>query len=218
MHPFAHAQEQRCSFEHIYFSNPASTVFRKSVIQFRKRLGYALEQVAPAEADVVVPIPDSANFIAIGYGESRRSGTYAQLIMRNHDTARSFIAATQAKRDEEVARKFLFAADEIKGKRVVLVDDSIVRGTTLPKIVRHMRAVGAASIHVRIGSPEIIHPCFYGMDFPDEDKLVAAHHTAPQIARMVGADSLEYLPLSVLKTMYVDPQNYCFACMNGQRW
>ncbi|KND51774.1 MAG: amidophosphoribosyltransferase [Parcubacteria bacterium C7867-001] len=211
---FSEPRLRHCCFEDIYFSNPAS----KGVMEFRKRLGAALEASAPASADVVVPIPDSANFIAEGYAKSGRSGTYSQLILRNHYVGRTFTAATQARRDEEVARKFLFAGDEIRGKRLVLIDDSIVRGTTLPKIVSKLRMFGALEVHVRIGSPPITHACWYGMDFPDEGKLIATHHNPNTLASFVGADSLEYLPLAELKKLYEEPEHRCFACMDGQYW
>jgi amidophosphoribosyltransferase len=217
---FAEAREKKCRFESIYYSHPASTVFGERVAKFRMELGRALEKHAPVlgGADRVTPIPDSSVFIAMGYSESGRSGPYFPVIFRNHYVGRTFIAATQALRDAEVAQKFTFAAEEIYGKIIVVVDDSIVRGTTIPKIVHMLRQLGAKAIHVRIGSPPITNPCLYGINTPRRQELIAARLTPLQISNRIGADSLEFLPLPFLKELSPDPEKFCFACMTGEYW
>lgn len=213
------AVRRQCRFEAIYYSHPSSTVFGERIAEFRARLGEALEDSAPTlGADVVTPIPDSATFIALGYGSSGRSGKYFPLITRNHYVGRTFIAATQAKRDEEVSQKFNFAADLIAGQRIVVVDDSIVRGTTLPKIVAQLRFLGAKEVHVRIGSPPITDSCRYGINTPLRSRLIASHKSPDEIRAWVGSDSLEYLPLPVLRSLSAEPDAFCYACMTGNYW
>jgi amidophosphoribosyltransferase len=216
---FAEPDEKKCRFEGIYFSHPASRVFGEEVGRFRMAIGQALERLFPVpEADIVVPVPDSANFIAMGYATSGRSGAYFQAITRSHYVGRTFIAATQAKRDVEVAQKFIFSTGEIAGKTIVVIDDSIVRGTTLPKIVAELRHLGAKAIHARIGSPPIAHPCTYGINTPTHKELMASSLTIDEMRAKVGADSLEFLPLQTLKTLSPDPSTFCFACMSGDYW
>ncbi len=210
---------RKCRFEANYFSHPSSVVFGEAVDEYRKKLGRVLEEHCPAVgADIVTPVPDSSNFISMGYAESRRSGTYSPVIIRSHYVGRTFIAATQAKRDAEVAQKFSFSAASIKGKKIVVVDDSIVRGTTLPKIVVELRRYGAAEVHVRIGSPEIKFPCRYGINTPSREELISASMTPEEIGKKVGADSLAFLPLSVQKSLSAHADKFCFACMDGEYW
>lgn len=216
---YAMPKERKCRFEAIYFSHPSSTVFGERVSQFRLALGRELARCypVPGGADIVTPIPDSAMFIAKGYAQG--SGLeYLPVILRNHYAGRTFIAATQAQRDEEVAQKFIFSAEEIEGKRIVVVDDSIVRGTTMPKIVRMLRQLGAAAVHVRIGCPPIRYSCRYGINTPLRSKLIAASLDAEEIRVKMGADSLEYLPLQVLQSLSAEPKSFCFACMTGEYW
>lgn len=217
---FAPRSEKKCRFEGIYFSHPASVVFGENVSRFRVSIGRELERLfpAPGGADLVTSIPDSSNFIAIGYGESGRSGKYFPVITRNHYIGRTFIAATQAMRDAEIAQKFAFTVDEIKGKRLVVIDDSIVRGSTLPKIVGVLRLLGAKTVHVRIGSPPIKHPCRYGINTPTYEELVSAALAPWEIRDLVGADSLEFLPLEVLERLSLNKESFCFACMSGKYW
>jgi amidophosphoribosyltransferase len=217
---FAEPREKKCRFEAIYFAHPASVVFGEQVAQFRMELGRALEKHAPVKggADLVIPVPDSANFIAMGYGESGRSGAYFPLIYRSHYVGRTFIAATQAKRDEEVSSKFTFSRELILGKRIVLVDDSIVRGTTLPKIVEKLKKLGAKAIHVRIGSPEIEHPCRYGINLQTYEELISARHSPTELRRKMKVTSLKFLSLPVLKTLSPRPRSFCYACQNGKYW
>lgn len=210
---------KKCRFEGIYYSHPSSTVFDESVTYFRLRLGRALEQHCPARgADIVTPVPDSATFMALGYGESGNSGRYLPVITRNHYVGRTFIAATQAKRDEEVSQKFNFSHAEIVGRSIVVIDDSIVRGTTSPKIVALLRQLKAREVHVRIGSPPITHSCRYGINTPKREKLIASHKDVEEIRVWMGADSLGFLPLEVLKSLSPHPQSWCFSCMTGEYW
>lgn len=213
------ASEKKCRFEAIYFSHPSSKVFGEGVTTFRLKLGEALEKHCPAPgATIVTPIPDSAIFLAQGYARTARSGEYFPVIIRNHYVGRTFIAATQAKRDEDVSQKFSFTVEKIAGEKIVVVDDSIVRGTTLPKIVAHLRKYGAQEVHVRIGCPPITHSCRYGINTPNRDKLIASTKSPGVICNEVGADSLEYLPLEVLKTLSPNPESFCFSCMTGEYW
>ncbi len=219
VHRFATPEERKCRFEGIYYAHPASTVFDENVGRFRMSIGRALEELFPVlDADIVVPVPDSSNLIAMGYAESGCSGTFFPAITRNHYVGRTFIVPTQGERDTKVAQKFTFAAEEIAGKVIVLIDDSIVRGTTLPRITKKLRRLGAKEIHVRIGSPPISHPCRYGINTPTYDELVATHATKEEIQASIGADSLEFLPLETLMSLSDTPGSYCYACMSGQYW
>ncbi|HEY5220607.1 MAG TPA: amidophosphoribosyltransferase, partial [Candidatus Paceibacterota bacterium] len=216
---FAEPDEKKCRFESIYYSHPGSDVFGEEVGQLRVRIGQELERLFPVpEADIVTPIPDSANLMAVGFAASGRSGKYFPVIARSHYVGRTFIAATQTQRDVEVAQKFTFSAGEIAGKTIVVVDDSIVRGTTLPKIVAKLRQLRAKAIHIRIGSPPITHPCIYGINTPNREELVAASLTIKEIRDRMGADSLEFLPLETLKALSPNPGTFCFACMSGEYW
>ncbi|TSC67557.1 MAG: amidophosphoribosyltransferase, partial [Parcubacteria group bacterium Gr01-1014_72] len=217
---FAESDEKKCLFEIIYYSHPGSVVFGEQVGRFRMALGRELERCAPVVGgvDIVTPVPDSSNFIAMGFGESGRSGAYFPVIMRNHYVGRTFIAATQARRDVEVSQKFTFMAEEIEGKRIVVVDDSIVRGTTMPKIVSMLRQLGARAVHIRIGCPPIRHSCRYGINTPTTDELIAAQYEIAEMREQFGADSLEFLPMEALKRLSGDHRKFCFACMSGEYW
>ncbi len=217
---FAKKDEKKCRFEAIYYSHPSSTVFGEPLTNFRMRLGRMLEKRCPVPggADIVTPIPDSSNFIAMGYGENGHSGKYFPVIIRNHYVGRTFIAATQTKRSAEVAQKFAFTDDEIFDKRIVVIDDSIVRGTTLPVIVGILRKLGAKEVHVRIGSPPIMHSCKYGINTPTTEELIASTQSPTQICTWLGADSLEFLPIEALKELSPNPRSFCFACMDGEYW
>jgi amidophosphoribosyltransferase len=220
---FAEAQEKRCIFELLYNASVTSTVFGLGVHRFREEVGNKLEHLfgVPHSTDVVVAsVPDSGNAYAMGFARSGRSGAWMPAaIIRNHYVGRTFNAATQGSRDEEVSRKFTFSEDEIRGKVVAVLDDSIVRGTTLPKIVSMLWQLGAKEIHVRIGTPPIAYLCRYGIYMDeDETELIAALHSPQELARLFGATSLEYLPLETLKELLPDPEHYCFACMDGEFW
>lgn len=214
---YAKENAKKCCFEHIYYANPASVVWNVPVQDFRRRMGALLQLYCPADADVVTAVPDSAIDIAEGYGSSGRSGVYERLILRSHTVGRTFIASTQARRDIEAARKFIMVGHRIAGKRIVVVDDSIVRGTTLKQIVGKLRELGAREVHVRSGSPAIIGACRYGIDTQGKE-LVRAHMSEEELCKEIGADSIGYLPIEALRSLYKDPDDYCFACMNLNYW
>jgi amidophosphoribosyltransferase len=205
-------QQSSCIFEHVYFSRPDSIVFGRSVQNSRDRLGRRLAQEHPAEADIVVPVPDSGVAAAIGY--SQESGIPLKFgLIRNHYIGRTFIEPTQAIRDFGVKMKLNPVRSLLEGKRVVLVDDSIIRGTTSRKIVRLVREAGAREIHFRISCPPTVSPCYYGVDTPTKEELIASNHSVEEIREYVGADSLGYLSLEGLRdAMGSDKDNYCLAC------
>jgi amidophosphoribosyltransferase len=190
--PFPPMVPRPCIFEYIYFSRPDSIVGGRSVYDVRKRFGAMLAAEAPAEADVVIPVPDSGVPAAIGYAQT--SGIpYEMGIIRNHYVGRTFIQPTQTIREIGVRMKHSGNRAVVKGKRIVLIDDSLVRGTTSVKIVQMMRDVGAKEVHCRIASPPITHPDYYGIDTPERDKLLAANHDVEGMRRFIGADSLAFL-------------------------
>ncbi len=205
----------RCIFEHVYFARPDSKVFGDAVSQARLRMGARLAREAPAAADIVVPVPDSGLFAAMGY--SRESGLPLEFgLIRNHYVGRTFIEPKQSIRHLGVKVKLNPIRELIAGKRVVLVDDSIVRGTTSQKIVRLVRDGGAAEVHLRIPAPPTMWPCHYGIDTPTRGELIAAEHSVEQIRRFVGADSLAYLSLDGLLGSVTGPSDsYCTACWTG---
>ncbi|HEY0782195.1 MAG TPA: amidophosphoribosyltransferase [Thermoanaerobaculia bacterium] len=205
----------RCVFEHVYFARPDSKVFGDSVSQARLKMGERLAREAPAVADVVVPVPDSGLFAALGY--SRESGLPLEFgLIRNHYVGRTFIEPKQSIRNFGVKIKLNPVRELIGGKKIVLVDDSIVRGTTSRKIVRMIRDAGAAEIHVRITAPPTAWPCHYGIDTPTRDELIASHHTVEEIRRHIEADSLAYLSLEgMLASVNGSPDSYCTACWTG---
>ena len=181
-------------FEHVYFARPDSRIFGDSVSKARIAFGGRLAREAPAAADVVVPIPDSGLFAALGY--SRESGLPLEFgLIRNHYVGRTFIEPKNSIRHFGVKIKLNPVREIIDGRRVVLVDDSIVRGTTSPKIVKMVRDAGAAEVHVRISCPPTRFPCHYGIDMPTREELIAANHSVEEICRFIGADSLGYLSL-----------------------
>jgi amidophosphoribosyltransferase len=204
-----------CVFEHVYFSRPDSMVFGRPVIQSREMLGRLLACEQPADADVVVPVPDSGVASAIGY--AAESGLpYRQAIIRSHYVGRTFIEPSQAIRDFGAKLKYNPVRHLLEGRRVVLVDDSIVRGTTTRKLVRMVRNAGARQVHLRISCPPTISPCFYGVDTPDKGELIAANQSVEEIRRFVDADSLGYLSLHGLRQAVDDRrQDYCYACYTG---
>jgi amidophosphoribosyltransferase len=206
----------QCVFEHVYFARPDSLVFGRSVEESRENLGMLLARECPADADLVVPVPDSGVPAAIGY--SAESGLpFRQALIRNHYIGRTFIEPTQAIRDFGVKLKLNPVPFLLQGKRVVLVDDSIVRGTTSRKIVRMVRQAGAREVHLRISCPPTVSPCFYGVDTPTSAELIASNHTVEEIRRFVEADSLGFLSLGSLRKAVGDDQkhDYCYACYTG---
>jgi amidophosphoribosyltransferase len=213
----AAAPQSSCIFEHVYFSRPDSTVFGRPVDQSRDALGRQLAREAPAEADIVVPVPDSGVAAAMGYAEE--SGMPFRFgLIRNHYVGRTFIEPSQSVRDFGVKLKLNPVRSVLEGKRVVLIDDSIVRGTTSRKIVRMVRSAGAREVHMRISCPPTISPCFYGVDTPSKSQLIAANKSIEEIRDYIGADSLAYLSLEGLKKACGDGEktSYCTACYTGR--
>ncbi|HVL66641.1 MAG TPA: amidophosphoribosyltransferase [Vicinamibacterales bacterium] len=213
--PFPAAPLAHCVFEHVYFARPDSYVFGRSVNEVRTAFGRHLAQESPADVDVVVPIPDSGVCAAIGFAEQTRLPLQMGLI-RNHYIGRTFIQPQQSIRHFSVRVKLNPVRSILEGKRVVLLDDSIVRGTTSRKIVRLVRAAGAREVHLRISCPPTVSPCFYGVDTPNRSELIAATHTIEEIRRYVEADSLAYLSLDGLRAAVgADQGAYCTSCYTG---
>ncbi len=211
---FGRARPAHCVFEHVYFSRPDAIAFGQGVYGVRKRIGAWLAEHEDASVDVVVPVPDSSNAVALGYAHA--SGVPFEFgLIRNHYVGRTFIQPSQARRDEGVRRKFNPLRDELEGRSVAIVDDSIVRGTTLRKIVRMVRSAGAREVHVRIGSPVTRHPCFYGVDTPSEDELIGNRMSERDIAEHLTADSLRYVTVEGLRACVGGGDDYCMACFDG---
>jgi amidophosphoribosyltransferase len=211
------APQSSCIFEHVYFSRPDSIVFGRPVDQSRDQLGRQLAREAPAEADIVVPVPDSGVTAAMGY--AAESGIPFRFgLIRNHYVGRTFIEPSQSVRDFGVKLKLNPVRSLLEGKRVVLIDDSIVRGTTSRKIVRMIRSAGAKEVHMRISCPPTISPCFYGVDTPSKKQLIAANKSVEEIREYIGADSLAYLSVEGLKRACGDggKTTYCTACYTGK--
>jgi len=208
--------QSSCIFEHVYFSRPDSRVFGRAVQESREQLGAQLAIEAPADADLVCPVPDSGVTAAMGY--AAESGIPLRFgLIRNHYVGRTFIEPQQSVRDFGVRLKLNPVRSLLEGKRVVLIDDSIVRGTTSKKIVRMVRGAGATEVHMRISCPPTISPCFYGVDTPRKKELIAANNTVEEIRKYIGADSLSYLSLEGLKKACHDGEKttYCTACYTG---
>jgi amidophosphoribosyltransferase len=206
---------QFCIFEHVYFSRPDSTIFGRSVNESREMLGRLLAREHPVEADMVVPIPDSGVPAAIGFSLESKI-PFRMGLIRNHYIGRTFIEPSQAIRNFGVKLKLNPVRNLIAGKRVVLVDDSIVRGTTSRKLVRMVREAGATEVHMRISCPPTISPCYYGVDTPTREELIASSNTPEQICKFLGADSLGYLSLRGLQQAVNDTKgDFCTSCYTG---
>ncbi|HXL21159.1 MAG TPA: amidophosphoribosyltransferase [Candidatus Dormibacteraeota bacterium] len=206
---------QQCIFEHVYFSRPDSIIFGRSVNASREALGRALAIEHPVDADIVVPVPDSGVPAAVGYALESKI-PFRMGLIRNHYIGRTFIEPSQAIRNFGVKLKLNPIRNLIEGKRVILVDDSIVRGTTSRKIVRMVREVGATEVHVRVSCPPTISPCYYGVDTPTREELIASSNTPDEICRFLGADSLGYVSLSALRQAVGDTQGtFCTSCYTG---
>ena len=208
---------KRCVFEHVYFARPDSYVFGGSVDRARRALGrqLAIEQPCPG-ADLVFSVPDSSNSAAVGYAE--QSGLRLELaLIRNHYVGRTFIQPSQGDRDAKVKVKYNPVREVLAGKSVVMVDDSIVRGTTTRGLVALIRAAGAREVHMRVSSPPITGPCYYGIDTPRREELIAANYSVPEIAKRIGVDSLGYLSLEgMLAAVPGGPGGFCHACFSGE--
>ncbi|MDA2930521.1 amidophosphoribosyltransferase [Acidobacteria bacterium AH-259-O06] len=202
-----------CIFEHVYFSRPDSKVFERSVHQSRYLLGRQLAREAPVEADLVVPVPDSGVTAALGYSDQSQIPFQFGLI-RNHYVGRTFIEPKQAIRHFGVKVKLNPVRELLENKRIVLIDDSIVRGTTSRKIVEMVRSAGAREVHLRISSPPTISPCYYGIDTPTHAELIGANKTVEEILKFTGADTLAYLSPEGMKSAVSDEHNFCSACFD----
>lgn len=211
----ARPERKLCIFEMIYFARPDSVMQGESLYTYRMRLGHWLAIESPVEADLVIGVPDSGIPAAIGFSQS--SGIpFGEGLIKNRYVGRTFIQPTQAMRESGIRMKLNPLRDVLAGKRVVMVDDSIVRGTTSRKIVRALREAGAIEVHMRISSPPVTHPCFYGIDTDSQDQLIAATKSVEEIARQIGVDSLSYLSRQgMLKATQDDPVNFCSACFTG---
>lgn len=207
---------KHCIFEYVYFARPDSIVFGQSVYQTRKKMGQELAKIKPVEADMVIPVPDGGVPAAIGYAQE--SGIpYEMGIMRNHYVGRTFIEPTQTMRDLKVKMKLSPMTEAIRGKRVIVVDDSIVRGTTSKRIVRMLKEAGAKEVHMRVSSPPTTDPCYYGVDTPNKNKLIASNMSIDDICKFIEADSLAYLDeASLLRSVNTKDENYCTACFTGK--
>ena len=213
--PFPPQEPSHCIFEHVYFARPDSVIFGESVHQVRQRLGRQLAREHPADADIVIAIPDSGNAAALGY--SLESGIPLDLgVTRNRYVGRTFIQPRQQTRDFQVRMKFNPVKAVLAGKRVVVVDDSIVRGTTCKARLKSLRAAGAQEIHMRVSCPPIQHPCFYGIDFPTQEELIACTHSLDEIRKFLEVDSLGYLSLEGMLSSVSAKKSYCTACYSGK--
>lgn len=214
--PFPARDSRKCVFEFVYFSRPDSRVFGGSVDRARRNLGKRLARECPAPgADFVFSVPDSSNAAALGFAEEAKLPLEHALI-RNHYIGRTFIQPTQAGRDAKVKVKYNAVRELLDGKKVVMVDDSIVRGTTTRGLVTMIRAAGAREVHLRVSSAPITGPCYYGIDTPNREELIAANMTLDQIKDQVGADSLGYLSVDqMLESMPGGPEGFCHACFSG---
>jgi amidophosphoribosyltransferase len=215
--PLPSKAHRRCIFELVYFSRPDSTVFDRSVDRVRRALGRELAREHPApDIDCVFSVPDSSNAMALGFSEE--SGTKLEYgLIRNHYVGRTFINPTQAGRNAKVKIKFNPVREVLEGKRVAVVDDSLVRGTTSKGLVQMIRAAGAREVHFRVASPPITGPCYYGIDTPTKSELIASSHSVEEIRRHLGVDTLGYLSLaSMLRAAGGEPADFCHACFSGE--
>ena len=214
--PFKKRKKSLCIFEYVYFSRPDSIIFGECVDKARRKMGAMLAKEHPIDADVVISVPDSSNTAALGYAEE--SGIPFDIgLIRNHYIGRTFINPSQVTRDAKVRIKFNPIKGILDGKRVVVVEDSIVRGTTFKKITTLLRKAGAKEIHLRVSSPPIVSPCFYGMDFPTREELLAANMSVENIREFIDVDTLGYLsPQGLLSSVPNDDNFYCTACFTKE--
>jgi len=210
-------QERRafCIFEYVYFARPDSTIGHRNVYKIRVEMGRQLAREHPVGVDVIVPVPDSGNCAALGY--SLESGIpFEMAFVRNHYVGRSFLQPSQLIRDFDVRVKLNLITELVRGKRVVVVDDSIVRGTTCKARVNTLKEAGATEVHVRVSCPPHMHPCVYGIDFPDRSKLMAANHSVEEIRKYLNADSLHYLSQEgMVAATGLPKESFCMACYDG---
>lgn len=211
-----HQRRAFCIFEYVYFARPDSVIAGQSVYQVRIEMGRQLAREHPVEADIVIPVPDSGLYAALGY--SRESKTPLELaFIRNHYVGRSFLQPSQLIRDFDVRVKLNLIPELVEGKRVIIVDDSIVRGTTCKTRVKTLKEAGAREVHVRVSCPPHMHPCVYGIDFPDRTKLMAANHSVREIQKYLNADSLAYLSQEgMVAATGLPKKGFCMACYDGE--
>ena len=213
--PFSGNKHSLCIFEYIYFARPDSNIFGKNVYLTRKRLGRQLARECPVDCDLVMPIPDSGNYAAVGFAAESKI-PYELGMIRNHYIGRTFIQPSQSIRDFRVRIKLNPIRDVLKNKRIVIIEDSIVRGTTSRVRVKTLREAGAKEVHMRVSCPPLRFPCFYGIDFPTKKELIASSHTIEWIRNFIGLDSLEYLSLEgMLEAIPLPESEFCTACFNG---
>ncbi|MGB9700358.1 MAG: amidophosphoribosyltransferase [Thermodesulfobacteriota bacterium] len=213
--PFSKVRPAFCIFEYIYFARPDSNIFGENVYLIRKKLGARLAEESPAEADLVMPIPDSGNYAALGFAE-RLGLPFEMGMIRNHYVGRTFIQPSASIRDFGVKVKLNPVKDLLKGKKVVVIEDSIVRGTTSRTRIRNLREAGAKEVHMRVSCPPHRFPCHYGIDFPTKEELIASGHSVEEIRKFIGLDSLAYLSLEGMVGAMPQPKdNFCLACFNG---
>lgn len=215
IHPWPKQQPHYCIFEQVYFARPDSDIFGTSVYKARKRMGAILAKEANIEADFVMPFPDSGNYAALGYAQE--SGIPLEMaVIRNHYVGRTFIEPTQSMRDFNVKVKLNPVRNFLKGKRVIIVEDSIIRGTTGKSRVRALRETGAKEVHMVVSCPPTRHACYYGIDFPSESQLIAGGKTVEEIAEYLGLDSLHYLSLDgLVEATEMPREHFCLACYNN---
>jgi len=214
--PFRETKHAFCIFEFIYFARPDSKIFGENVDKIRRRLGRYLALQHPAEADIVISVPDSSNTATLGFSEQSKI-PFEFGFIRNHYVGRTFIDPKQDIRDLDVKVKFNPVKGVLKDKRVVVVDDSIVRGTTMKKLIQMLRDAGAKEIHLRISSPPIVSPCFYGIDMPTKEELIASHMSVEDIGKHLGVDSIGYLSIDAMLSMHSLPkEDFCVACFSGK--
>jgi amidophosphoribosyltransferase len=211
---YSQESKSHCIFELIYFARPDSKVFDFSTHVVRERMGEFLAQNDKRPGDIVIPVPDSGNSAAFGYSHASQSPIEMGLA-RNHYTGRTFIQPTSYQREFGVRMKLHPIREVIKNRRVTLVDDSLVRGTTSKTIVKLLKENGAREVHLRLSAPEIRFPCFFGIDIPTREELISCHMSPGEIAGFVGADSVQFLPLECLKQSVDNPKDYCYACFSG---
>lgn len=208
------APRRHCIFELVYFARPDSIVFGEEVYSCRKRMGNQMSLESTPEADFVLPFPDSGVYCALGFAQ--QSGLpYEHAIIRNHYVGRTFIQPTQEMRNFGVRVKLNPVRGFLRNRRVVLADDSIVRGTTIRTRARHLRELGVKEVHFRVSSPPVAYPCFYGVDFPSRKELIASSQSKDEIEKFIGLDSLEYLSIDGLRKTVSRPEDYCYACFDG---
>jgi len=216
-HPFTAMPPRRCIFEYVYFARPDSLLYGRNVYSVRKMQGQALARECPADADIVVPVPDSGNPAALGFAEESKL-PFEMALVRSHYVGRTFIEPRQSIRHFGVKIKYNPVVELLQGKRVVLVEDSLVRGTTLSKVIPMLRQAGAREVHMRIAAPPTTNSCFYGIDTPTREELLASSHSVEEIRRFISADSLAYLSWDGLYSFMANGgrEGFCDACFTGK--